>query len=157
MTNYFNTSHLNNTVHAIVKTLSSPKFHYKLEPEKKQTPHLFDSNYPPCNLLELQDGNLLLEIAVTGIKPEDVSLHLDGTDLIISTNASTDDTVEELTVKRSIHTGLAMRTFTRRFPLSNSLEVSSKVLKNGLLSIGLKKIVPETLKSSAVKLDISVE
>ncbi|MBC7801395.1 MAG: heat-shock protein, partial [Gemmatimonadaceae bacterium] len=45
-----------------------------------------------------------------------------------------------------LHRGIAGRAFERRFALADHLVVDGADLLNGLLHVGLKRVVPEALK-----------
>ncbi len=47
---------------------------------------------------------------------------------------------------------LAARDFTRTWTLAEHMEVGEGRIKNGVLTIGLKRVVPEALKPRVLKL-----
>ena len=49
-----------------------------------------------------------------------------------------------------IYKGLSTRSFTKTFTLEQYVEVKSAVVKNGLLSIKLQRVLPETMKSRVI-------
>jgi molecular chaperone IbpA len=53
---------------------------------------------------------------------------------------------EEGTKTEVLHRGIAGRAFERRFVLADHIVVDGADLKNGLLHVGLKRVVPEALK-----------
>ena len=101
---------------------------------KIQTP----SNYPPYNLIQLNNHESKLEIALAGFKKDEVKvytefgkLHVEG----IKEEKEADGEYQ--------HRGLAQRSFKRTWTLSEDCEVRQVVFADGLLRIELKKIVPE--------------
>lgn len=52
-----------------------------------------------------------------------------------------------------LHKGISTRSFERRFPLADFVIVQSAALENGLLTITLKRELPEAMRPR--KLDIS--
>ena len=101
---------------------------------KIQTP----SNYPPYNLIQLNNHESKLEIALAGFKKDEVKvytefgkLHVEG----IKEEKEADGEYQ--------HRGLAQRSFKRTWTLSEDCEVRQVVFEDGLLSIELNKIVPE--------------
>tara|TARA_B100000131_G_scaffold265969_1_gene263708 strand:- start:18 stop:461 length:444 start_codon:yes stop_codon:yes gene_type:complete len=101
---------------------------------KIQTP----SNYPPYNLVQLNNHESRLEVALAGFKKDEVKvytefgkLHVEG----IKEEKEADGEYQ--------HRGLAQRSFKRTWTLSEDCEVRQVVFEDGLLSIDLNKIVPE--------------
>ena len=101
---------------------------------KIQTP----SNYPPYNLIQLNNHESKLEIALAGFKKDEVKvytefgkLHVEG----IKEEKEADGEYQ--------HRGLAQRSFKRTWTLSEDCEVRQVVFADGLLSVELGKVVPE--------------
>ena len=101
---------------------------------KIQTP----SNYPPYNLIQLNNHESKLEIALAGFKKDEVKvytefgkLHVEG----IKEEKEADGEYQ--------HRGLAQRSFKRTWTLSEDCEVRQVVFADGLLTVDLGKIVPE--------------
>ena len=95
-------------------------------------------NYPPYNVIQVNSTETRLEIALAGFKREQVHAYTEYGKLFIRGEKETSD--EEGTF---IHKGLAQRNFERAWTLAEDTEVSNVVFEDGLLSITLKKIVPE--------------
>jgi len=49
-----------------------------------------------------------------------------------------------------IHQGIAKRSFTKAFTVSDDVEIKGAELKNGLLKISLEKIIPEGKKPKTI-------
>ena len=101
---------------------------------KIQTP----SNYPPYNLIQLNNHESKLEIALAGFKKDEVKvytefgkLHVEG----IKEEKEADGEYQ--------HRGLAQRSFKRTWTLSEDCEVRQVVFADGLLTVELGKVVPE--------------
>ena len=96
------------------------------------------SNYPPYNLIQLNNHESKLEIALAGFKKDQLrvftefgKLHVEGTK-------------EESKVDGSfIHKGLAQRSFKRVWTITDDTKVGSVKFEDGLLTVELKKIVPD--------------
>jgi len=95
-------------------------------------------NYPPYNVIQVNSTETRLEIALAGFKREQVHAYTEYGKLFVRGEKETSD--EEGTF---IHKGLAQRNFERAWTLAEDTEVSNVVFEDGLLSITLKKIVPE--------------
>ena len=101
---------------------------------KIQTP----SNYPPYNLVQLNNHESRLEVALAGFKKDEVKVYTEFGKLHVEGNKEEKETDVEYT-----HRGLAQRSFTRTWQLSDDCEVRQVVFADGLLSIELGKVVPE--------------
>jgi len=98
-------------------------------------------NYPPYNIVKLSDDHYEVEIAVAGFHESEISIELeDGVMTVTGTKSSEDEGVDY------IHKGIAERNFTRKFTLSDTIEVKGANLDSGILSIALENIIPEHKK-----------
>jgi molecular chaperone IbpA len=105
------------------------------------------SGYPPYNIERTGDNTYRIEIAVAGFKAEDLALEVKENLLTVQGRKSaTDET------KRYLHRGLAERNFERRFQLADFVIVQDAQLANGLLSISLKRELPEALKPRRIEI-----
>ena len=103
--------------------------------------HETTSNYPPYNLVSVNNVESRLEIALAGFKKKEVNVYTQDGKLIIE--GQKEDKETETTY---LHKGLAQRSFTRAWTLSDDTEVRSVDFEDGLLSIVLGKVVPEAHK-----------
>ena len=105
-------------------------------------------NYPPYNIIKHDDTSYEIEIAVTGFAKEEVTVEIDQNQLIVKgiRDKSNDVTAEFL------HRGLSFRDFTRSWTLAEHMEVGEGTIKNGVLTIELKRIVPDSLKPRVLKI-----
>jgi molecular chaperone IbpA len=106
------------------------------------------NNYPPHNVVKTGETTYELRIAVTGFGKEEITVEVDQDQLIIkgeSQLVEDEDTVY-------LHRGLATRDFRRVFPLADHVEVETGSIRNGILTVYLKRIVPETLKPRRINL-----
>jgi len=95
-------------------------------------------NYPPYNLIEVNNVESHLEIALAGFKKGEVNVFTEYGKLFVE--GQKQDTETERTF---IHKGVASRSFKRAWTLSDDTEVSKVTFEDGLLRIELKKIVPD--------------
>ena len=108
------------------------------------------TNYPPHNLVEVERDKYLISMAVAGYSEDDLSVEWRDRNLSVTGHAdsSGDD-------KGMIHHGIAKRKFSKLFALGEYIEVDRASLKNGMLSITLNRVVPESerLKLMEIHLD----
>jgi HSP20 family molecular chaperone IbpA len=97
-----------------------------------------NSNYPPYNLIQVNNVESRLEIALAGFKREEVNVFTEYGKLFVE--GQKEDTESD---RSFIHKGLAQRSFKRAWTLSDDTEVREVIFEDGLLTIRLGKVVPE--------------
>lgn len=104
--------------------------------------------FPPYDIHGIDDKghHYRLTLALAGFRPEDVKVYIEDRQLVIEGASE----VVEPSSYRAIHKGIAARTFRRNFPLTDSIEVGHATFKNGLLTIDLNRIVPDSLKPRSI-------
>ena len=105
-------------------------------------------NYPPYNILKHSEDSYEIEIAVTGFAPEEITVEIDQTQLIVKGQRTKDEDSET----QYLHRSLATRDFTRTWTLAEHMEVGEGKIKNGVLTIALTRVVPEALKPRQLKI-----
>lgn len=103
------------------------------------------NNYPPHNVVKIDEDHYELQVAVTGFNKEEVTVELDQNVLIVTAGREAEEE------KTFIHRGLAQRNFVKHFPLAEHIEVTGAEQKNGILTISLVRIVPEALKPRRIE------
>jgi molecular chaperone IbpA len=111
--------------------------------------HLISNNtvsngYPPYNIIKGDDDTFLIELAVAGFDKGDINIVEENGQLTVTGNKQSEDTREFQ------HQGIAYRTFTRTFQLADYMKVELAEVKNGILEIALKRIVPDNLKPKQI-------
>ena len=95
------------------------------------------TNYPPYNLIHVNNVESRLEIALAGFKKKEVKVYSEyGKLYVTAEKADKDDS-------QYVHKGLAQRSFERAWTISDDVEVTDVAFADGLLTIKLGKIVPE--------------
>ena len=103
--------------------------------------------YPPYNIERTDENAYRIEIAVAGFKPEELSIDVKENLLTVQGRKPANDDP-----RRFLHRGLAERNFERRFQLADYVLVTDAALADGLLSISLKRELPEALKPRRVEI-----
>ena len=97
------------------------------------------TNYPPYNLIHVNNVESLLEIALAGFSKKELNVYTEYGKLIVEGKKKTD----KETSSEYVHQGLAHRSFSRAWTLSDDVEVREVRFEDGLLSVKLGKVVPE--------------
>ena len=96
------------------------------------------SNYPPYNLIQLNNHESKLEIALAGFKKDELKVFTEFGKLYVQGKKEESENVGEF-----VHKGLAQRSFERIWTVSDDTEIGSVKFEDGLLTVELNKIVPE--------------
>ena len=108
-----------------------------------------DNAYPPYNIRKVDDYNYVIEIALAGFSERDIEVEV--ADGVVSIRSKEDkDTVET----EYVHRGIASRSFSRSWTLSDDMIVNGAEFQNGLLNINLEKVVPEEKKPRIVPITV---
>ena len=107
--------------------------------------------YPPYNIVQINDDEYMISVAVAGFGMDNLDITKDGKTLTIEGNATKAD--EEVNY---LHKGIAGRNFRREFTLADYVEVENANLELGMLNIHLKRNVPEALQPKKIKINSGV-
>jgi molecular chaperone IbpA len=104
------------------------------------------TNYPPYNLVKESSIDFRLEIALAGYKKEDIEVTTEWNKLFVEVKkaGAADD--------EYLHQGLAKRAFIRTWTLSDDVEVCDTAFVDGLLTIKIKRVIPEHQKKKVYEL-----
>lgn len=103
-----------------------------------------DGNYPPHNIVQLDDSKYQIEIAVAGFAEDEIDVELKDNLLTVRGEQIKKEDVTYL------HKGIGTRNFVRTFPLGEHVEVRSALVKNGILTIGLELVIPEEKQAKKI-------
>ncbi len=104
-------------------------------------------SYPPYNIERVGDDSYRLTMAVAGFGQDDLELTVRENSLIIAGRVKAEAEAGEV-----LYRGIAGRAFERRFVLADHIVVDGADLRNGLLHVGLKRVVPEALKPRRIEI-----
>ena len=102
-------------------------------------------NYPPYNIVKLDEESFVIEIAAAGFSKKDFKIDLKESSLRVK--AEKTDAVE----KEFIHQGIAARSFERVFALAEHVKVKDATYTDGILAIKLIREIPEAEKPIEIK------
>ena len=94
-------------------------------------------NYPPYNIVQVNNVETRLEVALAGFKKKEVKVYTEFGKLIVEGNR------EEKEDKEFAFKGLAQSSFSRSWGIADDTEVQKVEFEDGLLTVTVGKIVPE--------------
>jgi len=106
------------------------------------------TNYPPYNIVQINEDEYMISLAVAGFGLDNLSVTKDKKFLIIEGKEY--DPNSEKIVPNYLHKGISNRDFRREFQLADHVEISNAHLELGILSVYLKREVPEDAKPKTI-------
>ncbi|WP_370158239.1 Hsp20 family protein [Salipiger bermudensis] len=106
-------------------------------------------NWPPYDIVKTGEDDYRIDMAVAGFAEDDLTLTQDKNMLIVSGHKETPDGDDGASY---LYRGIAGRSFERRFELADHVRVEEATLSNGLLTVQLKREVPEELKPRRIEI-----
>lgn len=107
-----------------------------------------DDGYPPFDIVRDGDDSYRITLAVAGFRPEEIEVVSQQNQLTVSGKRA-----DEAASGEYIHRGIATRPFERRFQLADFVEAGEASFAHGLLSIALKRVVPEAMKPRKIAIN----
>ena len=106
------------------------------------------TNYPPYNIVQINEDEYMISLAVAGFGLDNLSVTKDKKFLIIEGKEYQSDS--EKIVPNYLHKGISNRDFRREFQLADHVEISNAHRELGILSVYLKREVPEDAKPKTI-------
>ncbi|WMT92688.1 Hsp20 family protein [Pelagibacterium sp. H642] len=103
-------------------------------------------NWPPYDITKTDDETYRVSLAVAGFTPDELAITQEQNMLMVSGQKAGEDNGQYL------HRGIAGRAFQRRFELADHVKVVGANLVNGLLTIDLKRELPEEIKPRRIEI-----
>jgi molecular chaperone IbpA len=104
------------------------------------------SNYPPYNIIKETETIWKIEVAVAGFDESELDVEIVNNELVVTGAVNKENKVEA----QYLHQGIAGRDFERTFALADNVEVKGASVKNGILTVTLEHIVPESAKPKKI-------
>ena len=105
-----------------------------------------ETNYPPYNIRKVSEDQYTIELAVAGFEERDLDIELVEETLTINGNRPKESG------DGLLHQGLAARDFIKKFVLSDDMVIKGAALSNGMLYVGIERIIPDEKKPQKIKL-----
>ena len=132
-------------------TLDLPQLHratigfHKMFDDLEFTNRTNGSGYPPYNVVEINENEYMISLAVAGFGMDNLDITLEKNILTVEGTAPKGD--EEVNY---LHKGIGGRNFRRQFTLAEHIEVEQAGLELGVLNIHLVRNVPEAQKPKKI-------
>ena len=108
------------------------------------------NNYPPYDIVQINDDEYMISLAVAGFGHDNLSITKDKKTLVIEGKHSRDAVDNEDATTKYLHKGISERSFRREFQLADHVEISNAHLELGILNVHLKREVPEEAKPKTI-------
>ncbi|MBY5411837.1 Hsp20 family protein [Rhizobium leguminosarum] len=105
-------------------------------------------HWPPYDIVKTGEDEYRIAIAVAGFSQDELAIIQEQNMLVVSGQKANGEDVQYL------HRGIAGRSFQRRFELADHVKVVDAGLVNGLLTIDLKREIPEEMKPRQIEIGV---
>ena len=102
-------------------------------------------NYPPHNVVKVDDENFIIELAVAGFSPEDINVEVKDGILLVKGESASDE-------REDAYKGISSRKFEKSFRLSEFVVIDGADLVNGILVVNARVEVPEERRPRKIQL-----
>jgi molecular chaperone IbpA len=107
-------------------------------------------NYPPYNIEKLGENEYRVTISMAGFRPDEITVT--ARQNLLTVSAEKKDRQGEGSQRQVLHRGIATRAFERRFNLADFVEVTGASLADGLLTIELRRELPEAMRPRRIQI-----
>ena len=105
------------------------------------------TNYPPYDIVRTGDETYEIRVAVAGFAQAEIDVEFhDGTLVVKGEKGAATPTLEV----EYLHHGISGRSFVRTFSVADYVEVRDAVLADGILTVKLERLVPESQRPKKI-------
>ena len=102
-------------------------------------------NYPPHNVVKIDNENFIIELAVAGFAEEDIFIEVKDGILLVKGDSSNDE-------REYAYKGISSRKFEKSFRLSEFVVIDGANLENGILVVNARVEVPEERRPRKIEI-----
>jgi molecular chaperone IbpA len=102
--------------------------------------------WPPYDIVKMDDDNYSITMAVAGFSQDELTLIHEPNLLVVSGAKAAEDN------RQYLYRGIADQAFEHRFELADHVSVAGANLENGLLTIDLRREIPEEMKPRRIEI-----
>ena len=110
------------------------------------------NSFPSYDIVKLNDDEYEITLAVSGLSKKDINIEMH--DGVLSIQAQSANEVENDNIQY-VYKGIAKRAFEQKFRLEQFVEVKDAKLSDGLLTVSLKREIPEERKPKKIPLKVA--
>lgn len=110
-------------------------------------------NYPPFNVVQVTENEYEIQVAVAGFKKSEIDVEINQNQLLVSGKKAIVESDERV----YLHRGLAARDFEREWTLEQYIEVRGAEIQDGILTIKLERVLPESMKPRKIEIAETIE
>ncbi|WP_448954997.1 Hsp20 family protein [Labrys neptuniae] len=103
-------------------------------------------NWPPYDITKAGEDDYRITMAVAGFAQDELGISQERNVMVVSGQKAGEDKGQYL------HRGIAARAFAQRFELADHIKVVGANLDKGLLTIDLKREIPEEMKPRRIEI-----
>ena len=105
------------------------------------------NNYPPYNIIKIDEDKFIMEFAVAGFTKDEIEVIVHKG--VLTAKGEKQEDAEDTNY---VYKGIATRKFSRSFTLPEHTDVTGAEVYNGILTVNLKREVPEEQKPKTIKI-----
>ena len=118
----------------------------------EQFPQHQSAGFPPYNIRTTKGEKFFIDLALAGLDIDDVEIEVKEDNLTV--RSTWDEAGDYFNGGGEyVHRGISFKKFTRSFILGDDIEVIDANFKNGLLTVALERIIPESKKARKIKIN----
>ena len=102
-------------------------------------------NYPPYDIVVTGENTYEIRVAAAGFRQDEIDVEFHEGRLTVKGEHK-----EEYSAVDYLHHGISNRSWVRQYTLADYVEVQEAVMKDGILTIKLERLVPETMKPKKI-------
>jgi molecular chaperone IbpA len=133
-------------------TLGFERFFNEVDKLLKDDLQTKAGNFPPHNIIKLDDNRYVVELAVAGFAKDEIDISIEEGNLTVKGEKKDKDANLQY-----LHRGIGTRSFTKTFTVADTIEVRGAEFKDGILRIGLENIIPDHKKPRKIEIGGNLE
>jgi len=110
-----------------------------------------NNGYPPCNVIRTDEDHYAVELALAGFIESEIDVSIHDGQLVVRAEKAEEETDE--VKKEYLHHGIAVRSFVKTFQLADYVEVLGAKFQDGILTVRLERLVPESMKPRKIAIE----
>ena len=110
------------------------------------------NSFPAYDIVKVNDDEYEITLAVSGLNKKDI--HMEVHEGVLTIQGQSANEVEDSSIQY-VYKGIARRAFEQKFRLEQFVEVKDAKLVDGLLTISLKREIPEERKPKKIPLKVA--